>query len=334
LLGFGSQFLSHAALQLDNLDRAPLSAVSAASASVSASVSAEGTHQVSEDGDEVTRVVHDEARTVGVSSVTHVADYLQDRKYLAGKTKNIDVLNGDIAVAALRLIARDTTILPGSDTHQRNVLRFRQNLAMKSENFGIVYDVRPPCRFQTITIKNTQGGCAVDVVLDVAHTHDAIASLCETVREMDPPDVHVVIGMCVDKNVRKCLEHVITLVGPGKHRSNVHCVSSAQKRMNSAEKLKEIVLEVAKDSSTTGADWARSDSSSTALKADRDEEKEIRVALRQAIDKASATTRAFAITTEETGVQRPVVLVCGSAFIMASVREELGINSPPIDPLL
>ena len=102
--------------------------------------------------------------------------------------------------------------------------------------------------------------------------------------------------------------------------------------MNSVKKLKEIVLEVAGDTSAAGADWARIGSGSTATNADRDEEKEIRIALRQAIDKASAT-RAVAVTTEESGVRRPVVLVCGSAFIMASVRDEIGINGPPRDPL-
>lgn len=325
LLGFGSEaaFLQQ---QLGNLDQPNLSATSPASAA------AEGTRQISEESIEVIQVMHDEAQRVGASSVTHVADYLQDRKYLAGKTKNIDVINGDIAVTALRLIERGTTKIPGSDTHERNVQSFRRNLASKAVNFDVAYDVRPPCRFQTITIKNTRGAGVVDVILDVAHTHDAIASLCEKVREMNSPDVHVVIGMCVDKNVRKCIEHVTALVGPGKHRSNVHCVSSAQKRMNSVKKLKEIVLEVAGDTSAAGADWARIESDSTATNADRDEEKEIRIALRQAIDKASAT-RAVAVTTEESGVQRPVVLVCGSAFIMASVRDEIGINGPPRDPL-
>jgi len=323
LLGFGSK----AFLQLSNLDQPNLSATSPASAA------AEGARQISEESIEVIQVMHDEAQRVGASSVTHVADYLQDRKYLAGKTKNIDLMNGDIAVTALRLIERDTTKIPGSDTHERNVQRFRRNLASKAANFGVAYDVRPPCRFQTITIKSTRGGSAVDVILDVAHTHDAIASLCEKVREMNSPDVHVVIGMCADKNVRKCIEHVTSLVGPGKHRSNVHCVSSAQKRMNSVKTLKEIVLEVAGDTSAAGADWARIGSGSTATNADRDEEKEIRIALRQAIDKASATTKVVAVTTEESGVKRPVVLVCGSAFIMASVREEIGINGPPRDPL-
>ena len=263
-----------------------------------------------------------------MSAVTHMADYLKDRKYIPGNTEDIDVLNSDIATAALQLVAGDTANIPGSDIHKCNVEKLRRRLTEKSANFGIAYNVRPPCRFQIVTVQKTLGGSAVDVdvILDVAHTHDAIHSLCGKVKALKASDVHVVFGMCADKNVRKCIEHISNLVGPGKHLTNVHCVSSAQKRMMSVEQLKALVLDVAADSSPEGAEWAGIRNGGTTGNARRDEEQEMRSVLQRAIERAGMNPKAI-------NKRRPVVLVCGSAFIMASVRQELDIPVPR-DPLL
>jgi len=328
LLGFGSK----AALQLQwrsqNVAQSGADEPKVQPPSPLASTNAEE-KVITDESVEVVQVMHDEAGGVRASSISHLTDVMHDRKYIPGKTENIDILNSDIATAALRLIASDTDVIPGSDAHQRNVAKFRRGLAESSAKFGVAYEVRPPCRFQTITVANTRGGSAVDVILDVAHTHDAIGSLCGKVGALNAPDVHVVIGMCADKNIRKCVEHVSNLIGPGKHLTNVHCVSSAQKRMMATEKLKALVLDVANDCSPEGAAWAAVGNGSAATMIARDEEQDMRIVLRQAIEKAGMTVNAKASSPQP----RPVVLVCGSAFIMASAREELGIPVPRDPPL-
>lgn len=147
---------------------------------------------------------------------------------------------------------------------------------------------RPPCRFEVFS----KGG--VTVVLDIAHNEDAIIALVKKVQFKYPNRrARVVIGMSSDKTVDKC---IASMWGFLKSPDRFYCVEARHPRALPHTELRSLITQVSKQQPAQGNDG------------------DIRSSLRKAILAAAP--------------EDDVVLVCGTAFIMAEARAEIGIVEP------
>jgi len=233
---------------------------------------------------------------------------------------DIDLLNVDISRAALRILS--------SPRHsEKQISNYFARLALPQQSGvgnsssssssstaieeGLL--VRPPCRFQIFPIKRNQGE-NVDVILDIAHNEDAMLALVKKVRKKYPSSpVQVVLGMSSDKEVLKCISPLLSLVSATPSSSlsassNILCVEAKQPRAMKHAELRSIVDKIAADETTSVKALCTRDSP------------DVREALRAALDQAFRECK--------TVRTRPVVVVCGSAFIMADARAELGVVEP------
>ncbi len=297
------------------------------SSTIDASVFEHFLTDTTDESPDVVRVFYDEAQIVQARKVSHTRDVLKNRRYRHGETDDIDVLNGDIAAAALQLIAQDTSAIPGSEAFQLNVASLRERLNGTDVDLSLPYSVRPACRFQQVPVGN--GASAITVILDVAHTHDAIAALCQKVNSLQATEIHVVFGMCSDKNVRRCIEHFLNLVGPGRHATHIHCISAEQKRLLSAGALQQLVEEVAQTHGLSEpSETAQTTSDDLLLR-----EAHAQQTLRRVIELATDAAKRRSGFPMGQSSPRPVIVVCGSAYVMGSAREVLGLPEPRDPPI-
>lgn len=150
--------------------------------------------------------------------------------------------------------------------------------------------VRPPCRFE-VFVHN-----GVTVVLDIAHNEDAISALIKKVQCKFPnKSVRAVIGMSSDKSVDKCIGNMWSFL---RSQDRFYCVGARHPRALPHAEIRSLVTQLSKQLPVQGNDG------------------DIRSSLRKAILAAAAED------------DRGVVLVCGTAFIMAEARAEIGIVEP------
>lgn len=125
------------------------------------------------------------------------------------------------------------------------------------------------------------------VILDVAHNEDGFYRLFEALKEYYPhKKIRLVLGMCGDKDIKKCL------VMAAAHSSHIHLVKADISRAASTETLAKVLEEL------EYVDFSSFPSISQGLKE----------ALKQV-----------------EGKENEMVVVCGSFYIMAEVREALGL---------
>ncbi|KAJ1442912.1 hypothetical protein B484DRAFT_45937 [Ochromonadaceae sp. CCMP2298] len=158
----------------------------------------------------------------------------------------------------------------------------------------------------------------VHVVLDIAHNEDAIAALAATARLRYPHSpLRVVLGMSADKDVDRCLPPLLRLVG-GVGR--IHCTQARHPRAMGhaelSERVQALAVKMAEGSSSTPTPTPASAPASVSGA-------DIRQVTREAM-------QAAAVDAQAQGAQGGpgVVIVCGSAFIMAEVRAEIGVVEP------
>lgn len=210
-----------------------------------------------------------------------------------GKTisDDIDDLNVDISRAAITLLQKQGGIF-------ENILT--------SENAGAVESglaMRPPCRYQLFKRGNT------DVILDIAHNEDAMVALAKKVSAHYKGPIRVVLGMSADKDVTNCIACILDLLSIDNKSavSRIHCAAAKHPRAMGQAQLQELVFNVARDKGLPagGAPPVKSTGESIALAAEL-VEKEL----------------------NGSSNDRGLVLVCGTAFIMADARAELGLQEP------
>lgn len=318
---------------------------------------------IGENKEDIQNVFYSYAKDHHVSSIKHLNDVLDKSDIRYDPKSNsinssIDILNGDLALAALKLLKTEDIStqftfkqpLPSQkwiDNYHKLTNSLKLYDIDKMED--VVYNSRPPCRFEVITASSDSDSAFfhnVDVILDVAHNEDAIRELCNTLKmwlkakhkkNYEYDDIHVVIGMSNDKDFRSCASHLVDLVSPQKALTNIHCIHTGNKRGLSQEELQKILNEISieKSASTSiasvdsAASTGGNRTSTTRAESDADFENGIenkednaRKTLKEVITNASlnATTQ-----------RRPVVLVCGSAFIMSIVRDAFNMKQHPID---
>ena len=224
-------------------------------------------------------------------------------------SNDVDMLNQDIALAAVRLLAHSLPnkgACPVLADNQRKVALALDN--MRTKDIQRCIEVRPPCRFEEFIIKGPT--CPVKVVLDVAHNVDAVDALIAKVRQqyptLTPSNTRVVLAVCRDKATRDVANLILDLVG--RDASRVVCVDATNvtHRALPAPALRVILEDLAEKGE------------SLCLRKEMSVEQGVKLAL----DSLPSRTKQ--------GVT-PVVLVCGSGYIMSDARKSLGVIEPRDD---
>jgi len=173
--------------------------------------------------------------------------------------------------------------------------------------------IRPPCRFEEMdiptTIANDDGTTTkkiVRVVLDVAHNPQAMDYLIVKLRASYPnnsPDHHrIVVGMSADKDLTYCTEILLDHVTH--HPEKLHLVEASHPRAASISSILEANPKL--------------------LESHYDAPGELNENGRDASSVSKQVRRALELAARN----NELLVVCGSVFIMADAREELGIVEP------
>lgn len=164
-----------------------------------------------------------------------------------------DILNTRISSAAIRLLQRMVSDREGSlptlsslSEEKKRPIDVISRLQINESALETSLAVRPPCRFEILqqSVQVAKGeNLNVHVVLDIAHNVDAIAAFVQKVKLVYPGSKYrlkhfyllpctnlvdislrkyrVVLGMCADKDIEKCLSSVLDLA----QLENIHCVA-------------------------------------------------------------------------------------------------------------
>lgn len=304
-------------------------------------------------------VMQKEAARVG--SPFHTLDaVLQplEQKYLQGEQQDIDDLNVDISRAALMLL-RNTEYIKGALVSGVSTSNCFSRLFSPQTlpHIEAALACRPPCRFQRILV-----GDDLEVILDIAHNEEAIATLvakinatfgsgssknptfpsAETLLDPDPafaPEssavpMRVVLGISADKDVAKCLNILVRLFeSSGDVRQavkRVHCTAAEHPRAMDCRELQRCLASAA----LTAVRITNNSSCAPSLNV-APSEFDVDALLNDAAPAVSPASQALEQAMEQCRLElqsfpnlrgrRGVVVVCGTAFIMAEVRATLGI---------
>jgi len=150
--------------------------------------------------------------------------------------------------------------------------------------------VRPPCRFQEIDV-GTFTNAPVKVILDVAHNPQALEYLIAKLRS-NYPSLHlrIVVGMSADKDLKSCSDILLENV---LHPSQIHLVKSPNPRAASIASMLE---------------------ANPKLYECNYEESLVSLQVQNALELAANNNE--------------LLVICGSFFMMADARKELGIEEP------
>jgi len=306
-------------------------------------------------------VMQKEAARVG--ALFHTLDaVLQplEQKYRKGKQHDIDDLNVDISRAALMLL-RNTENIKGaliSGVSSSNC--FSRLFSPKTlPHIEAALACRPPCRFQRILV-----GDDIEVILDIAHNEEAIAalvakinatygsgcsrkptspSIADTPLDPDPASasassavpMRVVLGISADKDVAKCLTVLVGLFeSSGDVRQavkRVHCTAAQHPRAMDCRELQRCLASAALTAAHTYSLF-------TPIGYVAPSEDDVDALLNDAAPAVAPASQALEQAMEQCRLElqsfpnlrgrRGVVVVCGTAFIMAEVRAALGIEEP------
>ncbi|KAL3779209.1 hypothetical protein HJC23_006023 [Cyclotella cryptica] len=183
--------------------------------------------------------------------------------------------------------------------------------------------IRPPCRFEEMDVaipmssvidNSDASSTTVRVVLDVAHNPQAmeylISKLTATYPNLNPTrDVRMVVGMSADKDLKQCTDILLDYLGGD--ASKVHLVEASHPRAASVEKILEanpILKEAYHSRHDNDAMQHSEENDSPSLSSP------VASQVRQALTLAASNNE--------------LLVICGSVFIMADAREELGIFEP------
>jgi len=169
------------------------------------------------------------------------------------------------------------------------------HLSTQQINEGV--KIRPTCRFEEMVINTSvSNNSPVKVILDVAHNPQAIQYLIAKLRTNYSSQLRFVVGFSADKDIKSCSEILWDSVS---HPNRIHLVESPNPR---AASISSILEGNEKLSRCNYEKSSRGKTSSISL--------QVKGALK------------LAATNDE------LLVICGSFFIMADARKELGIEEP------
>ena len=234
-----------------------------------------------------------------------------------GVTVDTDMLNSDIARAAALLL--EDSLAHSGDRAEKVSTAITRTRIQRPGDFERALKMRSPCRFEAFKAEDKRPGfegSEVDVVLDIAHNVDAVRALmAKTMRTYGnknpanaPCEVHVVLGLSRDKDMGTIVKEILHLNKD--YTSVLSSLTAVAAQHPRAREPAQIMTHAA----------ALLPPENTTLCVDSGED--VATGVRGAIERAVACRKAGG---------RSVVLCFGSAFIMSSVRQELGVDEPTDD---
>jgi dihydrofolate synthase/folylpolyglutamate synthase len=213
--------------------------------------------------------------------------------------EDYDIENSRIATAAIQLL----------QSHRQKHNSHIKSLSNDEITMGV--QIRPPCRFEELDIPVIISGTAmtktVRVILDVAHNPQAMDYLIVKLRANYPTsNVRVVVGMSADKDLRYCTDVILNYVNNNSER--VHLVEASHPRAASISSMMKSNPKLVDCHYSTTCDDSFNNNR------DNDASSSVSIQVRSALQLAA--------------VNDEIVVVCGTVFIMADAREELGIVEP------
>jgi dihydrofolate synthase / folylpolyglutamate synthase len=212
----------------------------------------------------------------------------------------------------------------------------RPHLAVPIAALVKAMQLRPPCRFEVLTVHTTPAAAAssdqqqqqpVTVVLDVAHNPPAMARLLHKLRNSlpQPARFRFVLGLSRDKDCAACLAQVLQAL-QGRPEA-VHFVAAAHPRATPVTELiaafEALVAEKLPELSNWRYSWPTAAAAS-------DSDSNVRAGVAEALQAAAAANAAVSNSSSSSDDAAEVVVVCGSVFLMADARQELGFNEPQV----
>ena len=231
--------------------------------------------------------------------------------------EDYDVENSRVASAALILLQFHLT--------QQNLNNDKDNGSGESSGIRLIMPdeiekgvkIRPPCRFEEMdiptTITNKDGSTTqkiVRVILDVAHNPQAMDYLIVKLRANYPSNTssknqRVVVGMSSDKDLNYCTDILLDHVEG--RAEKIHLVEASHPRAASISSILE---------ANPKLNEAHYDN-----KLEDDE-------LNEHGRDVSSVSKQVRSALQLAAINNELLVVCGSVFIMADAREELGIVEP------
>lgn len=173
-----------------------------------------------------------------------------------------------------------------------NIARMNHSNQISTQQITEGVKVRPKCRFEEFDIATpVTNNTSVKVVLDVAHNPQAIEYLISKLRSNYPSShLRVVVGMSADKDLKSCSDILLENVS---HPSKIHLVESPNPRAASIASILE---------------------ANPKLNECSYKEPSVSLQVQEALKLAA--------------INDELLVICGSFFIMADARKELGIEEP------
>ena len=215
-----------------------------------------------------------------------------------GKEPSEDITFVDYDAENSRIATAALTILQKvwSTDHTRQ-------LSTEQINEGV--KVRPLCRFEELNISDSiTNNTPVRVILDVAHNPQALEYLIAKLHTNYPSlSLRIIVGFSADKDVKSCSDILLENVSDP---SKIHLVESPNPRAAS-------ISSILKGNPTLkGCNYNEGNGVKY--------ESSISLQVQEALKLAAANDE--------------LLVICGSFFIMADARKELGINEPRDSPAI
>ena len=219
-----------------------------------------------------------------------------------------DVINSALAGVSMQLLV--DRLSQKKDSESQKIATSMRKFSANTESVKTVLQSRPSCRYEHIVVQVVnnlgydEGKKDVEVILDVAHNGDAINALCKKINNhysttLRP--IHVVVGISREKKSSEILPPLINITSRnsnnnnnGNRTSSLWCVQAQHPRAFIAESLWQAAVDLGADMKTPVLPLQET----------------INTVLSQA------------------ACDGGVVVICGSFYIMSSVRAALGINEP------
>ena len=233
-------------------------------------------------------------------------------------------LEADYDAENARLASAAVILVQFHQTHQRlrsSSIGGKEFKLISSDNIAEGVKIRPPCRFEEMDIPTTVTSTLEDdgsntneimvrVILDVAHNPQAMDYLIAKLKTSYPNDVvRMVVGMSADKDLKYCTDILLEYVSHTPER--IHLVEASHPRAASISSILKV------NPSLLYSHHKKQQQDDTIDDSDLDDERDV-----------SSVSKQVRAALQLAARNNEVVVICGSVFIMADAREELGIIEP------
>lgn len=227
-----------------------------------------------------------------------------ERSFRSAALSDTDDLNTDISKAALKLLL-GKGLLTCSGTVDSTLTSDAMRSALRA---------RPICRFEQfmITVQTSSGQRSQRVIMDIAHNADAMRALVRRVKQRGLQRVRLVIGMSADKDVKTCVSIAKEMVDDV---NRVHCTEARHPRAIAHGELRQMFH-------TEHAPAGPGDSKDVTQALHNAIKAALRINDGELLIVSHSAAEGVAIAADEEG---EVIIVCGTAFIMAQARSAIGL---------